>query len=273
MVIGNRRRAGHHPDAALFQRLQLIRQPVPCGLAVDLRLRLGQKRTAGFGIFIDQHDLQTIDRRHTRCRETRGTGADDQHIAMQVARGIGVGVLLRRRNAETRSRADEGLVDLVPEALRPHEGLVIEARRKQHIGHVVYRADIEFQARIFVLRGGFQPVPDFLHRGTGVRLETSGTAAGADQRIRLLGTRRHRAARAVVFERAAHQMHAIGEKCGGDRIALHTAIGLAIESEVDRTGSIHPATAGNAIGVHFDTSELAGARVREESSGRGSPAR
>ncbi|MNU99149.1 hypothetical protein D3C71_892730 [compost metagenome] len=126
VVIGDGRRAGHYLDAALLQRRQFIRQPVPYGLAIDLRLRLRQQRAAGFGIFIDQHDLETIDRRRTRRRQTGRTSADDQHIAMQVARGIDIRVFLGGGNAETRGRANEGLIDLVPEALRPHEGLVIE---------------------------------------------------------------------------------------------------------------------------------------------------
>ena len=48
--------------------------------------------------------------------------------------GIGLFVAIRvglfRSTAEACGLADQGLINLLPEALRPHEGLVVETRHK-----------------------------------------------------------------------------------------------------------------------------------------------
>ncbi len=103
---------------------------------------------------------------------------------MQVTGCVIVRIGFGRRYAKTGSRADEGLVNLVPEGARPHEGLVIEPGGKQHVKAVIDRADIKFQAGIFVLAVGFKPVPDFLHGCARVGLKLSLAAACSDQGVR-----------------------------------------------------------------------------------------
>jgi len=167
-----------------------------------------------------------------------------------MAAGIGVGIRLRRRHAKTRRTADERLVNLVPEGLRPHEGLVIEARRKQHIGRVVDCAYVALERRPVILAIGRQPLRDFQHRGAGVGFESAGAVRDADQRVRLLRPCRQYAAWTVIFERPTHQMNAVGQQGGSERIALKPFIVGAVEGEMDRPAMVYPALACDAMVGH-----------------------
>lgn len=94
---------------------------------------------------------------------------------------------LRGRDAETGGAADERLVELVPGGLRPHEGLVVEARGEEGRQEIVEAADVEGERRPTVLRQHLHAVEDFLHGGADVRLPARGIARNVEQRIRLFG--------------------------------------------------------------------------------------
>ena len=57
--------------------------------------------------------------------------ADHQHVAMGMALQVAVGVGRGRHSPETGGAPDHRLIDAVPEAARPHEGLVVEAGGEQ----------------------------------------------------------------------------------------------------------------------------------------------
>ena len=50
----------------------------------------------------------------------------------------------------------------------------------------------------------------------------------------------------MVFERAPHQMNAVGDERGGERIAGEAAVGLAVEEERDGLGAIDAPALGRA---------------------------
>ena len=265
MIIADGRCPRHQRDTRRTQLRKLPGEPGPGAQTLDLHGRIGEKRTTHFGVLVHQHDLGAGLRGGQRCRDTGRTAANDQHIRMQIARGIIVRIRLGRRLAEAGGRADEGLVDLVPEAARPHEGLVVEARGKEHVGAVVHRPDVELQRRPLVLAFRHKPLAQLLHGGAGVRLEPARSTRCADQRVRLFGTGTHRSARTVILEGTAHQMHAIGQQRRRNRITAKTFITAAVKREADRLGRICPAQAGDAIAAHSTPSSSV-------SAGRSSPA-
>ena len=114
---------------------------------------------------------------------------------VQVAVGVAVGVGFARRLAQTRRGADEGFVHLVPEAARPHEGLVVEARRKQHVGRSFTAPMSKDRRGHLFCEFGVRYRRRFLHGGAGVRFEpTAATATCRSARSALPTRRRQRRA-------------------------------------------------------------------------------
>ena len=266
VVVADRRGAGQDPDVG--QRVEFREgrgEPVPGAGAVDLDRGFGQECPAGFGVLVDEDNVRAGAGGGEGRGDTGRAGADDQDVAMEVAAGVTVGVDLGRSAAEAGGAADEGLVDAVPEGFRPHEGLVVEPGREQHVEPIIDRAEVEFQRWPAVLALGVQAGMDLLDGGAGVWLEAAGTAAGADQGVGFLGTGGQDAARAVVFEAAAHEVHAVGEQGRGDGVAFVAVIGLAVEGEGDGAVAVDPAA---VLDAEFGHDETSGPGV----SGRGSPA-
>ena len=164
---------------------------------------------------------------------------------MREARRIVVGIGLVGRDAEAGRGADVRFVEALPGGLRPHEGLVVEAGRKHRRGEVVDRADVEGERRPAVLRCRGQPVIELLHGGADIRRLARGVALDLDQRVGLFRAGRQDAARAMVFERAADEMDAVGEQRRGQRVALDAGVGLAVEGEA-RGLACEAAGAGDA---------------------------
>jgi hypothetical protein len=129
-----------------------------------------------------------------------------------------VGIGLVGGASEAGGLADEGLIELLPQRARPHEGLVVEARAEEAREQAVHRADIEVERRPAVLARCGEPGIELLHRGTAVGLAPP---AGADrhQRIGFRGAGGEDAARAVILEAAADQPHAVCEQRRGESVA------------------------------------------------------
>src|SRR5262249_22300115 len=89
-------------------------------------------------------------------------------------------------------------------------------------------------------------------------------APHGDERIRLLGAARDRAARTVVLERAPHEVHAVGEQRGGERVAGTALVGASVEAEVEWPRAIDAAAGG-------PSRALVHGRAAAVSCGRGSP--
>src|SRR5205823_11348080 len=101
--------------------------------------------------------------------------------------------------AETGGPADHRLVDLLPEALRPHEGLVVEARHEHRCRERVDGSEIEIERRPAILALRREPVIELYHRGARIGFLAPALAELAE-RIGLGGARRDHPARPVIFE-------------------------------------------------------------------------
>ncbi len=173
--------------------------------------------------------------------ESGRTAADDQHVAMAVLVLVGVGVRRARAAAHPGGVADHVLVAQPPAGRgRPHERLVVEARREQPREHVVERADVEAHRRPAVLARGDE---------TGVELDLRGARVGLGaraarelhQRVGLVGARGGDAARPVVLEAAGDEMHAVGEQRRGERVARAALVADAVELERERRRAVDEA--------------------------------
>src|SRR3546814_19048590 len=100
------------------------------------------------------------------------------------------------------------------------------------------------------------------------RSEAAIAAIRPDEGVRLLRTGRKDAARAVILERAADEMDAIGQQRRGERVALIAGIGLAVKVKAHGPAVVHPALAGDALGGHFCTPPAS----TSPTTGRGRPA-
>jgi len=104
------------------------RHPLVRGPLVD-DLPAPEKGAAELALLVGEDYPRARAPRGESGGETRGTAADDQHVAVRVHLVVEVRITLLRRDAEACRLADEVLVPH-PEPLRPHEGLVVEAGRK-----------------------------------------------------------------------------------------------------------------------------------------------
>ena len=179
-----------------------------------------------------------------------GPAPDDEDVAVRVAVGVAVRIRHARRLAETGGSTDHRLVDLVPEALRPHEGLVVEARDEDRRQEVVDLADVEIERGPMVLGGDDQALARLDDARPVVRVTVSRPAlcppVDRQERARLVRAVGQDAARAVILERAAAQMRAGGEQHRGDRVAAIAVQGLAVERDGQRLGAVDAAAGGKA---------------------------
>ena len=196
-------------------------------------MRVGEQRAAELGLLVEQHDAVAGARRGAGGGEARGPGADDGDFAMAMLVGVMVGVGIGRGDAEAGGAADRRLVEVLPGARRPDEGLVVEAGGEKRRQRAVDGHRVALQRRPGVLRFGAQALVDLDLRRAQIGRHAALAGVDRDQRVRLLRAERHRPARAVVFERAAHQVDAVGDQRGGERVAGNALIALAVEAEAD----------------------------------------
>ena len=126
---------------------------------------------------------------HSRCAVRRGgtrggnagrAAADDEDVTVRVLVLVSVGIGVTRSTTQTGHPADRVLVAR-PGFRRPHERLVIEARRNQAGEDVVQRPGIQAQRRPAVLAFGNEPVcrARAWWRGRWARYARRGRAARA----------------------------------------------------------------------------------------------
>ena len=157
-----------------------------------------------------------------------------------------VGVRVIRRDAEAGRATDRRLVEVLPGALRADEGLVVEADGKQRRRKAVDRHRIPLQRRPGVLRARLQALVELDLRRAQIGRDATLARVERDQRVRLVRPQRERTARPMVFERAPHQMNAVGDERGGERIAGEAVVGLAVEEERDGLRAIDAPALGRA---------------------------
>ena len=144
IVVTDHGRARQQPDIVpVLQFFSDGRRPVRARRIVDA-LAAAQQAAAKGRLLVGQDDPRAGGRCRPRGGEAGRTAADDQHVAMGVHLVVAVGVGLLGRAAHAGGMPDHDLIGL-PEALRPHEGLVVEAGRKQPAKRVVHSPHVEFQ--------------------------------------------------------------------------------------------------------------------------------
>ena len=129
------------------------------------------------------------------------------------------------------------------------EHFVIKASRQKAAQVLVDCADIELKAGPMVLRRNLQTVKQLCHSRTLVRLEVI-RAAHVKQRIWLFPTRRHNAARTVIFERAPHHHLIIGEQGRGKRVAFDPLQFFSIEIKRELRAAVRKAARGFETCAH-----------------------
>ncbi len=207
-------------DAAIGESFELGLcglHPVHRRTAVDL-VTLGEQTPAKAEILLAQDHAGARASGSKRGGQARRASAGHQNVAKGVGLLVMVGVWRLCRAPKTRGAADGGLIDLLPEGGRPHEGLVVEARPEDRGEELVRREQIELQRRPPVLARGVEPVIELDGGGAGVGL-AAGAVAKLDERVRLLTACGQNPARAMIFEGAPDQSLAAGEKRGRQRIA------------------------------------------------------
>jgi hypothetical protein len=235
-------------------------------LAIDARRFFGKQRAPHFGLFVEQHHPRAAARGGERGGEAGRSGADDGDVAMSVEIGIMIGVAFGRRAAKAGGAADQRLIKAFPGADRLHEGLVVKAGGNEGREQAVDRPQVEIERRPIVLADRIQPLVKFDLGCAQIRRETALPCADAHQRIGFVGTHAEKAARAMIFERASDQMHAIGEQRRGKRIAGKSAEFPTVEGEADRLAAIDAAAVGRAIVAHHEAAPAASAPAIAQSS-------
>ena len=238
-VVVDAEHRGARQDAHIRQRRQLggdMGDPVGRAALVE-GAGVGDQPAAEAEVLLAQHDARTGPARRQRGHQPRRTAADHQHVAMQERLLVGVRVGGAGGAPEPGGAADQRLVDLFPERGRPHEGLVVEAGGQDRSEHGVDRQQIEAQRRPAVLAGGDETIVKLGGGGARVGLATRALPQ-LHQRVRLLRPRREDAARAVIFERPADQVHAVRQQRRRQRVAAMAAVGAAVEREGERLRAI-----------------------------------
>ena len=233
VIIGpGHRGAAHNPDIGQRGEFGLGRgHPVQPRRAVD-GLTVRDQTPAKAAVLIGQNDISPgaggSQGRHQPGRAT----ADDQKIAKGESLFVMPLIMAARETAQPCRAADGGLIDPLPKGARPHEGLVVKARRKERGQKVVHRQKVKAQGPHAVLAAGGQPLEQLLHGGADVR----GLVGGADHfdhRVRLFRSGGQHPTRAVVLETPPHHFDAIGQKRRGDSVALEPLIRLAVKGKAD----------------------------------------
>src|SRR5580704_10503774 len=173
-----------------------LSSPVLCGQTVDL-VALGVQTSAQHEILVAQNDTRA-GRGGRQCGgETGGAGADHEHIAEGVRLLIDVGIGLVARAAEAGRTAYRGLVELLPERRRPHEGLVVEAGDEDRREERAHGADVERERWPAILAARLKTVEELGGGGPRIRLAPRATAQ-LHECVGFFGPRGENAAWAVI---------------------------------------------------------------------------
>ena len=206
--------------------------------------------SAGARILVGEDDPEALCGSDTRGHQPGGTRADDEHVAEGVALLVAVGIGKMSAAPETRRLANEALAEMPGSLTGPHEGLVVEAGREQRRQPVIHRHHVEGEGGPAVLARRLQPLVQLGHGGAGVGL-VPGAGAHLDQRVRLLRTGAHDAARTMILEGAADQNAPGGKQRRGERVAGKAVHRLTVEAEGERTVALDMgATTGKPVAAH-----------------------
>ncbi len=167
----------HHTAAQgdVLHRLKLGHRgvdPVSHWLAVN-SAAVNRRTTTPMCGLLHQQNLFARRRRSFCGLQTGNPATDNNNIGKEIEVFVGVGVFqfFVRRFTQTGRLTHEGFVDVLPEAARMNEHLVIEARRQEAREVGVDCAHVEFQRRPVVLRGDFETIKQLGRGGALVGFE------------------------------------------------------------------------------------------------------
>ena len=214
VINAENRRAEHEPhigQSAQFR--QSLGDEIHRRRRVDQRLFTQQTAAESEILFRENDPCAGAPRRQSRHQSSR-TGADHQQVAKGVGLFIKVGIGRFSGAAEAGGAPDRRLIELFPCSPRPHESLVIESRAEKRREQTIDRQQVEGQRGEAILACRLQPVIKLDRGGAAVGLAPSAGAQG-NQSIGFLGPGADNPARAMIFERAPHQLDIIGEQSRG----------------------------------------------------------
>src|SRR5258708_5532520 len=221
----------HRNSRVLLQPRKGALEPLRGMLALDADLGIRQETAAEFALFVAEHDTRAGIGRRERGGESGRARTDNEYIAVRIALCVAIRVGKRGRFAQSGGTANQWLVHGLPGTARPHEGLVVEARREEPRQRIVDATHIELKGRPAILAMGVQVAIQLNLGRAQVWRDARGVAADGDERIRLFGAGRKNAARPMIFEGTSDEVNTVREQRRGQRIAPIALIGSAIEGE------------------------------------------
>ena len=249
LIIAKGRGARQSPDVRVHgQNHENIQWPLISLTPVDSGRARAQKRAAKLRALVANDNIRAALRRRQRRRQSGRPRPHHQHIAMRKPVGVMIRIRFFGRVTKPGGTADDRLINRVPKQLREHKGFIIEACGKNGREQRIHRADIKFQAWKPVLADCGQALIKLHFAGAQIGCAAPAIPADTNQCVGFIAAHRHQAARPVIFERAPHQMHAIGNQCRGQRIPPRALIGHAIKTEINRLGAVN-ASAGRCAHV------------------------
>ena len=216
-----------------------LRHPIHGGPPVDLDLP-GQQRAAHLAVVLDQQHARPAPGRRQRGGKPGGAAPDHGDIGMRPAFLVAVSIGLHRGSAQARRNPDVLFVGH-PQAGRPHEGLVGEARRHQRRKQAGDGAEVEIRRGPAVHAPGFEAVKELDPCGDAIG-GVACPAAEIDDGVRFLDARGHDPPRPVELETAPDDTHAIGDEGRRQGVARMPGQGPTVESEAQGPGSVDPPT-------------------------------
>jgi hypothetical protein len=233
---------GHRGE--LHERLL---QPLRRRDAVEHAMRVAEQRAAQLGLLV-RHDHALARAAGLERGLQAGTPATGhQHVAPGIVLRVSIGVGEVRCAAESRRLADEVLV-LLPQALRPHERLVVEARRHEAGEEAGDRHEVELRGGPAVHARGDEALVQ-LHLGRARVRDGAGASLQLHDRVGLFHAAGDDAARAVVLPAAREERDPVGEQRRGERVARMALVRLAVEGEAQCAGAIDAPALREAKGL------------------------
>ena len=249
--IAECRGTGQQADSRIAGEFFECRCRPCCGFeAIDAGAALPEQRPTEFGSLVAKNDPPACLGGGECCGETRGAAADDENLTVCKLLRVAVRVGGLRCFAESGHAANQRFVESMPCDARPHEGLVVEPCGKQRRKQLGDPPKIVPQGRPAVLAVGTQAFVQLDLRGAQIGRGACRVTSYRDECARFLGPCGHDAAWAMIFERPASEMHAVGEQCRGQGVTVIALITLTIKSKAQRPITVDASAALQAPAVH-----------------------
>ena len=238
IVITRHRRRRHDRD--VLSSFKSRYRPTNPGIGINIinDCALSEQAAARFMIlFNQQHSRATVGRAQCR-RQTCGSCADDQNVAMSIVVKILVLIFAAGQFSKPGHAANSAFV---PVPVWPLEYLVVETCRPKIVCEVQHTTEVKVNAREAVRRFDLLAINQCTHGCTHNGHITIAIEC-AQQCIRFFHSRGHDAAWPMKFETSIDRADAVGQQCRCNGIALVALQLLTIEFERQWFTAIDSAT-------------------------------